>query len=155
MLFRSGFTAAAAVPDLAPLGPPVVVDAGSGLMDETTPWLGGPPEWLRDEPGVRQCIAAGAALVTFSGDKLLGGPQAGIVVGRRDLEHHRGVQHFNCDDGSDLDHIVDQCDLDPGRTDHEEGRRVAGAPSSRAVSCGPTRDHASRDPRRRGRPRRH
>ena len=39
-----GFTAAAAVPDLAPLGPPVVVDAGSGLMDETTPWLGGPPE---------------------------------------------------------------------------------------------------------------
>ncbi len=76
-----GFTEATAVEELATLGPPVVVDAGSGLLDARTPWLPEPPAWLHDEPGVRQCLDAGAALVTFSGDKLLGGPQAGIVVG--------------------------------------------------------------------------
>ena len=80
-----GFTESTPVAALAGLGPPVMVDAGSGLLDETTPWLPHRPTWLRDEPGVRQALAAGAALVTFSGDKLLGGPQAGVVVGRADL----------------------------------------------------------------------
>jgi L-seryl-tRNA(Ser) seleniumtransferase len=80
-----GFVASAPVAELSRLGPPVVVDAGSGLLDETTPWLPRRPSWLRDEPGVRQSIDAGAALVTFSGDKLLGGPQAGVIVGRRAL----------------------------------------------------------------------
>ncbi len=80
-----GFVESAPVADLATLGVPVVVDAGSGLLDETTPWLSRRPAWLRDEPGARQCIEAGASLVTFSGDKLLGGPQAGVIVGRRDL----------------------------------------------------------------------
>jgi L-seryl-tRNA(Ser) seleniumtransferase len=80
-----GFVESATVAELATLGPPVVVDAGSGLLDEATPWLARRPAWLRDEPGIRQCLAAGAALVTFSGDKLLGGPQAGIVAGRADL----------------------------------------------------------------------
>src|SRR6185503_537322 len=80
-----GFTEATPVAELATLGPPVVVDAGSGLLDESTPWLDERPAWLGDEPGVRQCLDAGAALVTFSGDKLLGGPQAGIIVGRADL----------------------------------------------------------------------
>ncbi len=80
-----GFVASVSVAELAALGPPVVVDAGSGLLDETTPWLTERPPWLRDELGIRQCIDAGAALVTFSGDKLLGGPQAGVIVGRRSL----------------------------------------------------------------------
>jgi L-seryl-tRNA(Ser) seleniumtransferase len=81
-----GFTEDVGVKELAALGPPVVFDVGSGLLDATTPWLAdGPPAWLRDEPAVRQSLADGAALVTFSGDKLLGGPQAGIVAGRRDL----------------------------------------------------------------------
>ena len=80
-----GFTETAAVEDLADLGPAVMVDAGSGLLDETTPWLPDRPEWLRDEPGMRQAIEAGAGIVTFSGDKLLGGPQAGVIVGRPDL----------------------------------------------------------------------
>ena len=81
-----GFTETTDVPALATLGPPVVVDLGSGLLDAATPWLtDGPPAWLRDEPAVRQTLAAGAALVTFSGDKLLGGPQAGIIAGDAEL----------------------------------------------------------------------
>jgi L-seryl-tRNA(Ser) seleniumtransferase len=79
-----GFTEATPVAELATLGPPVMVDAGSGLLDESTPWLPARPAWLRDEPGIRQCLEAGAAVVTFSGDKLLGGPQAGVIVGRAD-----------------------------------------------------------------------
>src|SRR4029079_13548770 len=79
-----GFTETTSIADLASLGSPVMVDAGSGLLDETTPWLPTRPAWLHDEPGIRQAIEAGAAVVTFSGDKLLGGPQAGVVVGRAD-----------------------------------------------------------------------
>ena len=81
-----GFTEAVEVAELATLGPPVVVDLGSGLLDAATPWLEeGPPPWLAGEPAARQTLASGAALVTFSGDKLLGGPQAGVVAGRADL----------------------------------------------------------------------
>ena len=81
-----GFTEAVEVGALAGLGVPVVADVGSGLLDAATPWLAsGPPAWVAEEPAVRQTLADGAALVTFSGDKLLGGPQAGIIAGRRDL----------------------------------------------------------------------
>jgi len=82
----TGFTESVDVAALVRLGPPVVADLGSGLLDAGTPWLaGGPPAWLASEPAARQTLAAGAALVTFSGDKLLGGPQAGIVAGAREL----------------------------------------------------------------------
>jgi len=81
-----GFTESVEVAELAGLGLPVVADIGSGLLDAATPWLaGGPPAWLAGEPAARQTLAAGAALVTFSGDKLLGGPQAGVIAGRADL----------------------------------------------------------------------
>jgi L-seryl-tRNA(Ser) seleniumtransferase len=67
-------------------GIPLIADVGSGLLDVRTPWLDGPPPtWLSGEPGVRQTLQAGADLVLFSGDKLLGGPQAGIAVGRSGL----------------------------------------------------------------------
>ncbi len=82
----TGFTEDVAVDALAGIGPPVVADIGSGLLDATTPWLrSGPPAWLAGEPAARQTLAAGAHLITFSGDKLLGGPQAGIIAGRADL----------------------------------------------------------------------
>ena len=73
----AGFTSAVAVADLAALGPPVVHDIGSGLL---RPW-----SLLPDEPDAATSLRDGAAVVTCSGDKLLGGPQAGIVLGRRDV----------------------------------------------------------------------
>jgi L-seryl-tRNA(Ser) seleniumtransferase len=82
----TGFTEAASIADLRELGVPLIYDIGSGLLDAGCPWLrGGPPPWLAGEPAARQVLAAGADLVTFSGDKLLGGPQAGIIVGSRAL----------------------------------------------------------------------
>ncbi len=96
-----GFTEATPIAELATLEVPVVVDAGSGLLDEQTPWLHQRPDWLADEPGVRQCLEAGAHVVTFSGDKLLGGPQAGIIVGRKDLieviKRHPLARALRCD----------------------------------------------------------
>ncbi len=81
-----GFVEDTPVAQLATLGVPVVADIGSGLIDANCPWLSGPPPaWLASEPAARQSLAAGASLVTFSGDKLMGGPQAGVIVGRADL----------------------------------------------------------------------
>jgi L-seryl-tRNA(Ser) seleniumtransferase len=74
-----GFTSRPPVADLVALtgrwGVPLLYDAGSGLL------RGG----FGDEPAVADLVAAGVDLVLFSGDKLLGGPQAGCVVGREDL----------------------------------------------------------------------
>ncbi|HEX9258287.1 MAG TPA: L-seryl-tRNA(Sec) selenium transferase, partial [Acidimicrobiales bacterium] len=81
-----GFTESVRVTELAALPVPLVADIGSGLLDASCPWLAaGPPPWLGDEPAARQTLAAGAALVTFSTDKLLGGPQGGVIAGRADL----------------------------------------------------------------------
>ncbi|MFW2333729.1 L-seryl-tRNA(Sec) selenium transferase [Ilumatobacter sp.] len=81
-----GFVEETTVAELATLERPVVADIGSGLLDSTVPWLKGPPPaWLAGEPAAVQVLADGADLVTFSGDKLLGGPQAGIIAGRADL----------------------------------------------------------------------
>lgn len=81
-----GFTEHVAVTEMATLDVPVVADIGSGLIDAACPWLDdGPPAWLAGEPAARQTLADGAALVTFSGDKLFGGPQAGIIAGQSDL----------------------------------------------------------------------
>jgi len=72
-----GFTASATIAELAGLGVPVVGDIGSGLL--------APHQLLPDEPDASSWLTAGAALVTASGDKLLGGPQAGLILGQADL----------------------------------------------------------------------
>jgi L-seryl-tRNA(Ser) seleniumtransferase len=73
----TGFTSAVGPAELAGLGVPVVVDIGSGLLT--------PHPLLPDEPDAAGMLAAGAALVTASGDKLLGGPQAGLILGDAEL----------------------------------------------------------------------
>ncbi|MEA2443064.1 MAG: L-seryl-tRNA(Ser) seleniumtransferase [Thermoleophilales bacterium] len=76
--FRTvGFVEEPTIEELCTLGVPVIDDVGSGALAE------GVPE-LADEPAVRQSVGAGSAVVCFSGDKLLGGPQAGLMVGTRD-----------------------------------------------------------------------
>jgi len=78
-----GFTEETTVGELSVLDVPVVADIGSGLIDATCPWLpSGPPPWLVGEPAAVQTLAAGASIVTFSTDKLFGGPQAGVIAGR-------------------------------------------------------------------------
>ena len=82
----AGFAEEASYRELAELstkhGIPFIADVGSGLIDEKAPWLADcDRSWLTGEPGVIQTIRSGADLVLFSGDKLLGGPQGGIIAG--------------------------------------------------------------------------
>ena len=69
----TGFTSSVAIGELAGLGPPLVVDVGSGLL--------APDRLLPDEPDIATALRSGADVVTASGDKLLGGPQAGLIAG--------------------------------------------------------------------------
>jgi L-seryl-tRNA(Ser) seleniumtransferase len=73
----TGFTSSVPIGELTGLGVPVVVDVGSGLLT--------PDRLLPDEPDIAGALRAGANVVTASGDKLLGGPQAGIIAGDADL----------------------------------------------------------------------
>jgi L-seryl-tRNA(Ser) seleniumtransferase len=79
----SGFTTEASLQELIALGAqhqlPVVYDMGSGLLRKAE------IAFLANEPDVRSTLATGIDLVTFSGDKLLGGPQAGIIAGKKEL----------------------------------------------------------------------
>ena len=94
-----GFTKCASLEELVALGKahaiPVIDDVGSGMAIDLTPF------GLPGEPSIREGLAAGADLVLFSGDKLLGGPQCGIIAGRRDLierlERDPLMRAFRCD----------------------------------------------------------
>ncbi|HEX5617437.1 MAG TPA: L-seryl-tRNA(Sec) selenium transferase [Solirubrobacteraceae bacterium] len=72
-----GFVQEVEIEELCELGVPVIDDVGSGVLADEL-------EVLREEPPVRRSVRAGAAIVCFSGDKLLGGPQAGLMVGQAD-----------------------------------------------------------------------
>jgi len=74
-----GFVSEPGLAELAGLGRPLLDDLGSGTLLDTAAF------GLAHEPMVQESLAAGSALVCFSGDKLLGGPQAGIVAGKREL----------------------------------------------------------------------
>lgn len=74
-----GFTTEPSLSELCSVGLPVVDDLGSGALLDTAAY------GLAHEPTAQESVAAGAEVVAFSGDKLLGGPQAGIIVGRAEL----------------------------------------------------------------------
>ena len=78
-----GFTASVGLADLVALGGkfnlPIMEDLGSGTLVDFSKF------GLAAEPTVQQSLSAGVDVVTFSGDKLLGGPQAGLILGRRDI----------------------------------------------------------------------
>jgi L-seryl-tRNA(Ser) seleniumtransferase len=88
-----GFTASVSVRELHPIGRPVVFDIGSGLLH--------PDPALPGEPDATSALRDGAAVVTASGDKLLGGPQAGVVLGRSEyvdrMRRHPIARAFRVD----------------------------------------------------------
>jgi len=77
-----GFSEEVKLEDLVKLGKetgiPVMQDLGSGILYKLEEW------GLEEEPTVQECVATGADIITFSGDKLLGGPQAGLILGKKE-----------------------------------------------------------------------
>ena len=94
-----GFTESVAISELAALGNrlglPVVHDVGGGLLADLSPY------GICEEPSVRQSVKDGADITTFSGDKLLGGPQCGLAVGKRSwisqMKRHPLARAFRLD----------------------------------------------------------
>jgi L-seryl-tRNA(Ser) seleniumtransferase len=115
----------------------VVDDLGSGSLLETAPF------GLGDEPTVQARVAAGADLVCFSGDKLLGGPQAGILAGRR--EAIRRVKRHPLMRALRLDKVT-LAALSATLAHYERGEATAEVPVWRAIALAPEalRDRAER-----------
>lgn len=94
-----GFTAEVPAPGLvqlaAPFGVPVMADVGSGSIVDLSPF------GLGREPTIREFVRAGVDVITFSGDKLIGGPQAGLIVGKRErlatMAKHPLMRALRCD----------------------------------------------------------
>jgi L-seryl-tRNA(Ser) seleniumtransferase len=128
----SGFTHDAALEELVSLarerGLWTVDDLGSGTFLETAPF------GLGDEPTVQARVRAGVDLVTFSGDKLLGGPQAGILAGRREavarVKRHPLMRALRVDK-------VTLAGLSATLAHYERGEAVAKVPVWRAVALSP------------------
>ena len=163
-----GFTAEPALEELATLaherGAVLVDDLGSGALADL--------ELFAEEPALADSVAAGCDIVTFSGDKLLGGPQAGIAVGRaaaiEAMRRHPLARALRIDklDLAALD-VVLRLYLDPARADRRDpdarrarasarGRARARRPAARAArrrrrARGPARARRDRRPRRRRR----
>ena len=130
-----GFTERPTLDELTALGRrfgiPVAEDLGSG-------WLGWPdreslPEALRNEPIVSESIASGADAVCFSGDKLLGGPQAGIIAGRRDaierIRRHPLMRALRVDK-------LTYAALEATLEEHAIGRGIYAVPIQRMLALG-------------------
>jgi L-seryl-tRNA(Ser) seleniumtransferase len=134
-----GFTSDVSVRELAAIGAeftlPVMVDAGSGNLIRLRVLTGAA------EPTVREIIQAGADVVTFSGDKLLGGPQAGIIVGKKNLldpmRRHPLLRALR------IDKMTLAALEGTLRLFRDERRALAGIPTLRMLTAGPDELRAS------------
>ena len=141
----TGFTSAVAVPELAPLTGerkvPLVVDIGSGLL--------APHPVLPDEPDATSTLRDGADLVTASGDKLLGGPQAGLLLGDAGLierlRRHPAARALRVDKltlaaleatlTGPASPVAQALTADVGQLRQRAERLAAQLPDARAVEC--------------------
>ena len=130
--FRTvGFVEEVEIEELCALGAPVIDDVGSGVLVDDL-------ELLAGEPPVRRSVRAGAALTAFSGDKLLGGPQAGLLVGTRAGDRSLSPPSAR-ERGPDRQAVARRARGDP---------RAASRPGRRAPRAAGARDARSRRRRR-------